>query len=429
MSAIIKTLKTTTNDVEQSVYPKTVLEAVVDTDTNQTLHVILDNIKSDTPNGSAYVDFNEQSGEVTGEVEAVTSAKLVSYSNTESGIEATNVQDAIDKIEEVLINGINVSNNDFNNLGNKAFIGYGSNMLNDPLSNTAATYIIQHIPVFNNMFTLQYAKAINWNSGELLYFRQKNSSDVWSEWTKTIVNCSGTQAIPGQLIVQGGTRIADFGFHNWGTVGYTVIAKIETAQSFLSNGKLEFDITTLGASGKVRLQFTNTGTPQDTTIFNFNYYNTPNMYYVLTKGSAGITVEIIAQKSAYQSITISNVIMSKHVRDRLVISYPDTFETTLRDGAIAATEYNPWSRSSYVIEKTVTLTLKKYSAYIINLYSKSDTQSYTVLVNPNSNGTFHLTELFTAGSWDSSLSGTTLTITNPSITSGIYYKYIEIIQN
>lgn len=429
MSAIIKTLKTTTNDVEQSVYPKTVLEAVVDTDTNQTLDVILDNIKSDTPNGSAYVDFNEQSGEVTGEVEAVTSAKLVSYNNTENGIEATNVQDAIDKIEEVLINGINVSNNDFNNLGNKAFIGYGSNMLNDPLSNTAAAYIIQHIPVFNNMFTLQYAKAINWNSGELLYFRQKNSSDVWSEWTKTIVNCSGTQAIPGQLIVQGGTRIADFGFHNWGTAGYTVIAKIETAQSFLSNGKLEFDITTLGASGKVRLQFTNTGTPQDTTIFNFNYYNTPNMYYVLTKGSAGITVEIIAQKSAYQSITISNVIMSKHVRDRLVISYPDTFETTLRDGAIAAIEYNPWSRSSYTNEKTVTLTLKKYSAYIINLYSKSDTQSYTVLVNPNSNGTFHLTELFTAGSWDSSLSGATLTITNPSINYGIYYKYIEIIQN
>lgn len=101
MSAIIKTLKTTTNDVEQSVYPKTVLEAVVDTDTNQTLDVILDNIKSDTPNGSAYVDFNEQSGEVTGEVEAVTSAKLVSYSNTESGIEATNVQDAIDTVSSI----------------------------------------------------------------------------------------------------------------------------------------------------------------------------------------------------------------------------------------------------------------------------------------------------------------------------------------
>ena len=50
MSAIIKTLKTTTNDVEQSVYPKTVLEAVVDAETNETLDVILDNLNEKIDN-------------------------------------------------------------------------------------------------------------------------------------------------------------------------------------------------------------------------------------------------------------------------------------------------------------------------------------------------------------------------------------------
>ena len=48
--AIIKTLKTTTNDVEQSVYPKTVLEAVVDAETNETLDVILDNLNEKIDN-------------------------------------------------------------------------------------------------------------------------------------------------------------------------------------------------------------------------------------------------------------------------------------------------------------------------------------------------------------------------------------------
>jgi hypothetical protein len=50
MSAIIKTLKTTTNDVEQSVYPKTILEAVVDAETNETLDVILDNLNEKIDN-------------------------------------------------------------------------------------------------------------------------------------------------------------------------------------------------------------------------------------------------------------------------------------------------------------------------------------------------------------------------------------------
>ena len=64
--AIIKTLKTTTNDIEQSVYPKTVLEAVVDAETNETLDVILDNLNEKIDNiepgggGEIPTDVQEQ---------------------------------------------------------------------------------------------------------------------------------------------------------------------------------------------------------------------------------------------------------------------------------------------------------------------------------------------------------------------------------
>lgn len=102
MSGIIKTLKNKTNDTEKNVYPKTVLEAVIDPDTNESLDVILSNLEvggSGEPiNGSAYVDFDESGTDVPGDVENVTSATLVSYDNSTSGLEASSVQEAVDEV-------------------------------------------------------------------------------------------------------------------------------------------------------------------------------------------------------------------------------------------------------------------------------------------------------------------------------------------
>ena len=50
MSGIIKTLKTKTDDIEQNVYPKTVLEAVVDSETNETLDNIIDELNNKIDN-------------------------------------------------------------------------------------------------------------------------------------------------------------------------------------------------------------------------------------------------------------------------------------------------------------------------------------------------------------------------------------------
>lgn len=53
---------------------------------------------SSVPEGTAYIDFNESSTDIPGSAENVTSATLVSYDNSTSGLEASNVQEAVDKV-------------------------------------------------------------------------------------------------------------------------------------------------------------------------------------------------------------------------------------------------------------------------------------------------------------------------------------------
>lgn len=81
MSAIIKTLKTTTNNVEQSVYPKTILEAVVDTETNETLDVILDNLNEKIDN----IEPGGGGGEIPTDVQEQLDGKVSKSGDTMTG--------------------------------------------------------------------------------------------------------------------------------------------------------------------------------------------------------------------------------------------------------------------------------------------------------------------------------------------------------
>lgn len=64
----------------------------------------IDNQVVEIPDGVTYVDFSESGIDIPGEVEKVTSATTVSYSNATSGLNATNVQDAVDKTNEKINN-------------------------------------------------------------------------------------------------------------------------------------------------------------------------------------------------------------------------------------------------------------------------------------------------------------------------------------
>ena len=88
----------------------------------------------------------------------------------------------ITNIENSLMTGVNLTGKDFNNLGNKSINGTGNGMANDPINNSDARYIVQHICASGRI--TQYAKPINWGVGELLYFRQLNEDETWSAWFK-----------------------------------------------------------------------------------------------------------------------------------------------------------------------------------------------------------------------------------------------------
>ena len=100
-------------------------------------------------------------------------------------VDLTNIESSINSIETSLITGINTTGKDFNNLGNKSFIGTGNGMTNDPINDSRARYIVQHICAGSRI--TQYAKLINWSNGELNYFRQLNEDNTWSVWSRIAI--------------------------------------------------------------------------------------------------------------------------------------------------------------------------------------------------------------------------------------------------
>lgn len=86
----------------------------------------------------------------------------------------------IDNLEIALRTGVNLSGGDFNNFGLVSINGQGSNMTNAPIDNPSCGYIVHQIVGENTI--LQFAKATNWNNGELLFFRQMRANGVWGEW-------------------------------------------------------------------------------------------------------------------------------------------------------------------------------------------------------------------------------------------------------
>lgn len=92
---------------------------------------------------------------------------------------------------DTLLTGVNISGGDFNDLGEKSFFGIGSNMANAPIDDATASFLIQHICAGGRV--LQFAKAVNWREGELLYYRQYRGTDtsgtpIWNDWYRIANN-------------------------------------------------------------------------------------------------------------------------------------------------------------------------------------------------------------------------------------------------
>lgn len=222
---------------------------------------------------------------------------------------------------------------------------------------------------------------------------------------------------------------------NWGTAGYVVIAKIVVKKTYMSNSTLMLTLSSFSsrtrAEGKIYVRFTNSNIVASTAVSEILTYGTPAMYYVLTQDTNAktATLELIAQKAAYESLAIKDMSTSSHFRYRVNMTFPMTFESTLRSGAVAATTYNPWTTVATASGSSVTsLSLNAGSAYILN-YMVNNGMSYMFSVSPTSNNSFIVNNIGGGGAGVSiSVSGTTITFTCSAATSSTVYtvKYIEL---
>ena len=180
------------------------------------------------------------------------------------------------------------------------------------------------------------------------------------------------------------------------------------------------------AEGKIYIKFENASTASATTIEEISTYGTPPIYYVLTQNTSAdtATLEIIAYKATYENFAITHMSTSAHFRNRVVMTFPMTFETSLRSGANPATSYTPWTIKGSVTGTSASVALNAGSSYLFTVSTTSSMEA-AFMVLAKTNGAFTLVKLYSAGTMNASLSGTTLTISASSSTT-INYKYIEL---
>ena len=186
--AIIKTLKTKTDETEQSVYPKTVLEAVVDSESNETLDVILDGLNNKIDN--IETGGGSGGGDIPDNVQEQIDGKVSKSGDTMTG--SLNVEGIIDAdgYKRIDITGKTINCNDLTLSDGACNIKRYINKTN------AGTNNMSNIPVGSAPFILD-VELIRWASTTDYITRQVfiSSSDghkpraryctngTWSDWT------------------------------------------------------------------------------------------------------------------------------------------------------------------------------------------------------------------------------------------------------
>lgn len=141
-----------------------------------------------------------------------------------------------------------------------------------------------------------------------------------------------------EVIAEQGSYVSDLNGEYWGSEGYVVLARMEITGSYMSSADIEFDILGINQSGKVLFRFNNPSVATDTRVQLFTQDSLlSQMYYTLTVGTDRVTIDLIGQKPKWGNYRIINIRATSHVFDRAIITFPNTFESILRNGAVAAT--------------------------------------------------------------------------------------------
>lgn len=159
---------------------------------------------------------------------------------------------------------------------------------------------------------------------------------------ETKTTSSGTTAniiCGGKLVAEQGMYVHDTDFNNWGTAGYIVLARIEVLDGNLTDSGYDIGVVGIGGyKGEIKIRFANTANITDTEVEEFSKTGSlPEIYYTFTKGTNSVTVDIIVYKQEYQMFRITHLNYTNLIWYKTIITYPNTYESTLRAGAVQAT--------------------------------------------------------------------------------------------
>jgi cytoskeletal protein CcmA (bactofilin family) len=171
----------------------------------------------------------------------------------------------------------------------------------------------------------------------------QTQSELISKGTLTVEKeayLQGNTTVKGQLVANQGMYVHDTGYNNWGTAGYIVLARLEVKGNWLSNEQIRFKVKGLSHYGEIIITFSNQEETLATTVNRCTRSgNLPHVYYSRTVGSNSVTIDIIVEKQQYQEFVIENYVAGyETARVKMNITFPNTFESTLRSGAVAATQ-------------------------------------------------------------------------------------------
>lgn len=468
MSGIIKTIKAKDeHDVQHNIFPKTVLEAVVDSETNETLDVILDELNDKVDNI-----------EITGGGDA--SNKVDKSGDTMTGM--LTVKDNISvegdlfvpiTPEQSLLN----SEQPYTNFTAPTSGGWQENVsyLMQDMANAKTFFGSYHGAVdsaghenyWHNVMSVRHINGRGDGNGHGMYIRShltQAGSLCWSkqyggnwESEKIILDTdnyaryalplsggtvSGTTTFNGvtylnskDTIMQNGSLCVNL--TSDGTDGYWKWATITMTSSATYCGALiSARISNRGdAEGRVEIYIGNGATAgQGFGVGAFRQHgNAPQCY--IYQSATGV-FDLYLRRTPWMNCTISDLSFPRYMQDRCNITWYNQ-QTSLPSGATAATVTNDWSNTVTSTTGSISFTMKPYSGYIIYVYTTGNTNMSSAGIiyphydssNPSVGGWLYH-NITAAGSAFHTISGTTFTYNFGSsgaiVSAPTVLKYIEI---
>ena len=151
--------------------------------------------------------------------------------------------------------------------------------------------------------------------------------------------------------------------------------------------------------------------------------NLPQIYVVKT---ATRTWDLYIKKMAYESGTVSRIDTSYYLKQRLTITWYDTYVASLPTGATPATVTNDWTTVVTSTTGSVSINLASTKDIYMVWAMSDDSNHFTTFSVHGFEGNFHIYDKMHGNGGTESISGNTLTVSTPTSGGGITVKYILI---